>query len=436
MTQSTTPVESVLKSMFLNWSVGFGSLALLLLLSIYLPMLWLPFIALVEWYGLSTFLKSERRRPSASCSMLVRMSGKVLVSTAVVMIAVLVIYTDHILPTFVELPLYNKEKPFVAALILFPAIAVISSLMLFAGLSGKSIRLSMERNGLYVGDSVVATLFYRESRYQLMLMLVLSVVLGGVDYWYYFARYINANFNNPDRFFFCFIPVAVYVLSLIFMRGRYMTIQVLYESLEGAQESRRNSTMVRFLILSGNDLLLHRNPETGIWDTPAESVIGRTRNISDREAELLLNEQTGLRDFKLRYCFTNDGFASGANVIHYAAFLEESQRKQVPESETWFNAYMLDAALASNSLAPILANELYRIHTITMAWKTYDREGKRLYPIKNYRPTFRLGDMKKWDVDYDDHSWFGIAANNQDRRFYSLRKFWDSITGIFRRRTA
>ena len=89
-----------------------------------------------------------------------------------------------------------------------------------------------------------------------------------------------------------------------------------------------------------------------------------------------------------------------------------------------------DCALQSGTIATPLATELYRIHTITMAWKTYDRRGRRLYPVKNYRPTFRLGDLRKWDVDYDDTSWFSVAFNNEDRKFFRLRSLWQKVTGI------
>ena len=65
-----------------------------------------------------------------------------------------------------------------------------------------------------------------------------------------------------------------------------------------------------------------------------------------------------------------------------------------------------------------------------MAWKTYDRNGRRLYPIRHYRPTFRLRDLREWTVDYDDQSWFDIAQNNEDRRFFRLRNFWNNITGF------
>ena len=59
-----------------------------------------------------------------------------------------------------------------------------------------------------------------------------------------------------------------------------------------------------------------------------------------------------------------------------------------------------------------------------MAWKTYDRDGRRLYPIKNYRPTFRFRDFKTWDVDYNDLHWLDVATNNEDKPFYRLRRFW------------
>ena len=65
-----------------------------------------------------------------------------------------------------------------------------------------------------------------------------------------------------------------------------------------------------------------------------------------------------------------------------------------------------------------------------MAWKTYDRQGRRLYPIKHYRPTFRLRDLKDWDVDYSDLSWMSIAENNQDRPFFHTRRLWRKITGL------
>ena len=147
----------------------------------------------------------------------------------------------------------------------------------------------------------------------------------------------------------------------------------------------------------------------------------------------MLFRSSDISKFELRYCFTNEGMANGSNIIHYAAFINESERNAAGENNVWFNAYMIDNALAENALSPVLANEIYRIHTITMAWKTYDRNGKRLYPIRHYRPTFRFSDLPEWNVDYDDLSWLNIAQNNEDKHFFRLRRFFDNITGANRK---
>lgn len=154
--------------------------------------------------------------------------------------------------------------------------------------------------------------------------------------------------------------------------------------------------------------------------------------MGDHEARLLFNELSGINDFALRYCYTNRAFASDTNMIHYAVFVDSPDNVTIDDKKRWFNPYMLDSCLAANILSPILANELYRIHTITMAWKTYDREGRRLYPIKHYRPTFRLRDLRNWTVDYDDDSWLDVANRNEDRRFYRLRQLWERITGLLK----
>lgn len=181
-------------------------------------------------------------------------------------------------------------------------------------------------------------------------------------------------------------------------------------------------------------MLLHFDAN-GAWDTPAETVIQRKKTVDSEEAGELYRDITGRSAAALRYCYTNPGFATGSNMVHYAVFVDPDEAVQYAEGNMWFNPYMLDKALASNSLSPILANELFRIHTMTMAWKTYDRSGRRLYPIRHYQPTFRLRDLSKWDIDYDDQTWFDVAGNNQDKPFYHIHKFFNRITGLFRNRS-
>lgn len=421
---------TVLKTLWRNWAISYGAVTLPLLVSLFVPRIWIPFIALAEAWALASIERSSKSPVSGSCSLVLKVASRIVAFTAVAMFLIVILCTDWLVPTVVHLDLYNSEIPFITCLVVFPATIATGLAWLYGGLASNYCRRCQSRNGYYAGDDIVATLYYRESRYQLSVLVIIALTLGIVEYWYYFARYINANLNVPDRIFFNYMPIVTYLLSLVFMAGRYASMRTLLNAIEDSHKSHRNRTVVRFLIFCADELLLHCHDD-GTWDTPAEAVIDRTPSVSEQRASQLFDRITGRQPEAIRYCFSNDGFAAGSKMVHYAVFVSPEQQGQYADDNMWFNPYMLDKALATNSLNPVLANELYRIHTITMAWKTYDRTGKRLYPVRHYRPTFRLRDLRTWDVDYDDCSWFDVAHNNEDKPFYRLRSLWYRLTGLF-----
>ncbi len=428
-----SPVIKVLTAMWRNWAVAFGTVALLLVFALFTAKSWLPFIALGEVYILASLIKGRFSRGMTGCAVLPRVAQRTMVFAALIMLGINILCTDWLIPARIHLELYNEEIPFITSLLVFPVLASFCAITLVRGTDDSHCRRCQEEKGFYAGDSVLGTLFFREARYQLIVLLLISLLMGALEYWYYFARYINSNFNAPDRFFFIIMPIGVYIVSLVVMAGRYASMSSLYMALDEARPERRNTTKVRFMIFSGNEMLLRRG-DNGLWDTPAEMIIPIRTAMGSAEARLLFTEIMGIEDFDLRYCFTNAAMASGSNTIHYAVFIPELKMTEIEgNGDKWFNAYLLDYAMADGTIAPALGTELYRIHTITMAWKTYDREGRRLYPIKHYHPTFRLSDLPDWKVDYDDLSWLAVARNNEDCRFYRLRKLWGRITGVFSR---
>ncbi len=430
--QQGNGADQVLGALWRNWAAAYGALTVPLVMALFVPRLWLPFICLVEAWALVAFGRAGSTAVS-TCSLVLRVVSRSLLVSAIAMFGIAILCTDWLVPTVLHLNLYNSEIPFITCLVVFPVTAVMCAVWLYAGLADNFCRRCQHLNGYYAGDSIVATLYYRETRYQIAILLILSLVIGGVEYWYYFARYINSDLNNPDRFFFNYIPLAMYVLSLLFMGGRYGSMRVLYQTIEQQHDNHRNRTVVRFLVFCADELLLHSGAD-GLWDTPAEATVSRTESLGDPRAGLLFREMTGSAAPSMRYCYTNEGFATGSNMIHYAVFVTPEQKGAFTNGDVWFNPYMLDSALAGNALSPILANELFRIHTMTMAWKTYDRSGRRLYPIRHYRPTFRFRDLPDWNVGYDDGTWFDVAHNNEDRYFFRLRAFWNRLTGVFSRK--
>lgn len=424
-------LRSVIRSMWLNWVITLGAIVLPIAFALFVQRNYIPLICLVEIYALVVYSRSTKIRGGVACTFLIRMAVRILIPATVIMLAIDILCTDLLIKTVIHFRIYNQEIPFIISLVMAPVTAVVCTFTLLTGVLDSRCHECRRNTNFYAGDSIIGTAYYREARYQTIMLLVLSVVVGAVEYWYYFARYINSNINAPDRFFFIYLPLAVFVISLVVMGSRYFNLYALFLSLEDSRPERDNTTRVRYLVFCESDLLLHQN-DRGLWDTPVETIMGARKSIGEEEARLLFTELTDVQRFNLRYLFTNDDMAAGANTIHFAVFVDAEGSVQVgSEEDRWFNAYMLDNGLQTGALADTLASELYRIHTITMAWKTYDRRGHRLYPIKHYRPTFRFSDLPEWEVDYDDTSWFRVADNNEDRHFFRVRKFWHRITEIF-----
>lgn len=426
--------EALSAAMWRNWAISFGAIILPLVFSLFTRLTWLPFIALAEVYVLASLRRAEMLAPLSRCSVVSTIVIRTLTLSAAIMIIINILCTDFLIPTVFHMRVFNSEIPFIVCLIEAPVTVFFCILSLFEGLDSKGCRDCQRRNGYYAGDSMAATLYYREARYQTSVLLTLSIAMGIVEYFYYFARYINANFNDPDRFFFVYMPIAVYALSLPILYFRYTNMGAIYTSMLKSTGAHHDGTLVRYLIFCGDNMLLRQNDDEK-WDTPAEARIPHHMPVGEYEARHMFSEITGNEAFGIRYCFTNRAFASNTKMTHYAVFLENETDMPADDTRVWFNPYLLDNALAANALSPVLANELYRIHTITMAWKTYDREGRRLYPIKHYRPTFRLRDLREWTVDYDDETWFDIAGSNEDRRFFRTRRLWNRITNLIRPRT-
>ena len=90
----------------------------------------------------------------------------------------------------------------------------------------------------------------------------------------------------------------------------------------------------------------------------------------------------------------------------------------------WYTQNELRDMVDNRRLAPLLMSEIDRLYTVIMAFKTYDSNGRRLYDIKHYKPSFRLRDIANLIVDYNDPQWLYVAKDNEDKPFYNFKRFW------------
>lgn len=134
-------------------------------------------------------------------------------------------------------------------------------------------------------------------------------------------------------------------------------------------------------------------------------------------------------DFSFRFMYYNDDSSGICNFYHYiccANSKEVVEKSQLPGR--WYSMSQLQRLLYNHELSPMLASEIHRLYMVTMAWKTYDADGRRLYKIKNYRPMFRLNGICDWDVDFNNPLWLEVSSFNQDKPFYSIRRLWRKHT--------
>lgn len=415
--------SATIRALWDNWAIAFGAISLVMLCSLFVSKLWLPFILLgIAIVGMSKLKAESGHKHITACRLILWAMVLIVFWSAIVMILINVLTAKWFFGGLAVVEPFNPQHPYISSLIVFPVALFVSLYMLIRGHDMEYCRSCRMRFGYYPGKGIVSTFFYNETRYQLRMLLWLSLLLSAIDWAYYYFFYINVNYNKPDKFYFIVMPVAVYVLSLVFMTIRYITMSDSLTAGSSSGQLRTMMTLIRYLVFA-DDVVCLGIDDDNLIDTPAQMVIPRSDDMTDKDGAAYFARISGIENFDIKFVFSDAGFSNGANVYHYAVFLPERQDMGALKGK-WCTLDDVDRMLKTGRLSPMLINEIYRIYNVTMAWKTYDRDGRRLYPIKNYRPTFRFRDFKTWDVDYNDLHWLDVATNNEDKPFYRLRRFW------------
>mgnify|MGYP000757418040 CR=1 FL=1 len=431
MSHNYTVSTATVIALWNNWALAFGAISVVMLAPLIISKNWLPLLLYAEAYVLSLKLKAsfDTKKRQTVCNLILRVAMLIIFWSATVMLAINLLQAEWFFGRMMVWEPFNPEHPYICSLIVFPTALIVCGYTLLMGHNLKFCQNCQARYGYYPGDGIIATLYYRESRNQVKLMLWLSLALTMIDWAYYYFFYINVNYNTPDRFYFTFMPAAIYLFSLVYMGVRYMNMaDRISEHATHPDAPKPMMTMVRFLIFSGDSVFLAPNTDE-LFDTPARINIPRRESLELGQARADFERIAGIKDFEIKFMYANEGYVNGANVLHYAVFLND-ETMQMELIGLWLRIDEIDRMLRSGGLAPMLLNEIYRIYNVTMAWKTYDRDGRRIYPIKNYHPTFRLRDLRHWDVDYNDLHWLQVVTNNEDRPFYRLRRFWRKLFRI------
>ncbi len=427
-------------SMWLNWVMGVGALGIIIFLSPLMSKMWLPLVAFTFELLLFTLIRRNREARVAVCYLIPFVVTRVLFWSATIMIIINLLHTQWFVNDVFDPAMINSEIPFISILIIAPATLVVTGYALWKGYNlNYCIDCSM-RHGTAAERGFLGTLFSQERNYQLRMLFGLSGLLTVSSWTYYWLFYININLNAPDKFFFVWMPIILYLLSFIYLGARYVSLWVYYcQNIEGSVLRHGSSTLLRYLVMCDDYMYLNipdRNkdlkPGEEFIDTPVHIFIPFRSRMGESDAEFFFKGFSGIKNSDIRFMYLNANYDTDCNIYHYATIV--NSRKVVEDSRLegeWFTMPQIERMMNENKLSPILGAEITRLYTMTMAWKTYDRAGRRLYDIKNYKPTFRLRDFKDWDLDLNDPIWLFVSVNNEDRPFYHIRRFWRKyVNGI------
>jgi len=417
-------------SLWRNWAVSVGCLTLLTVLAPVTPRLWLAPVNIALFIGLELVRRELRRRKEPVCSRLNSQVSVVILVTAIALIVLSVYESGGNLYEITGQP-YNDNSPLITILFTAPLACLVTLCYMLRRTEPEVCRRCKMRYGNVIEQGFVGNLFRKEWRYQTQILFYLSLVLTVVDWIYYLTRYVNTNISPADKFFFIWMPLSMYVLSLIYLGMRYYSMWVYYcQNDEAHYLAKPSSTTLRFIVIHGDRMLL-RFHATGFkysngqdvkrFDTPAMVRTSYHENENEAEAIRSFRSISGLTNVDIRKAYDSPDNVTYQNVFHYFAFVNGDEpaagSKLTGEWFTWSQVLMLES---QSLLDRTLVSELSRIYRIAMAWKTYDDQGRRLYRIKHYKPTFRLRDIRNWNVDYNDRHWLRVASTNEDKFWYPL----------------
>lgn len=433
--------ETAIFGLWLNWVIAGGALFLPNILSVYIPPMFIPVICFVMAAGIWLYDRSSIRSHTAVCPLIPGIAMRALLISAVTMVVISIIYKRGVVNYFYEAATLNPAIPFVTALIISPITFAVS---LWARIRDKKFgpcRDCVMWLGTTSERGFLGKLFVQESRYQLYFLLAISAVLTLFTWIYYAYWYVNVNINIPDKFVFGWVPVVLFVISIFYLGARCFTIWAYYyQDVEGSDHVRGSMTSMRVLVIIGDSIYLHHEgefndiPDANKFDTPASLTVRHTSDLSLERAATMFSEMSMIdrADFTMRYMYTSHEAAGDRNTFHFICCPSSPEvvKKSILKGK-WYNISQLTRLFQNQELAPLLAAEIHRLYTVTMAWKTYDIEGRRLYKVKHYHPLFRLQGICDWDVDFNSSDWLNVARLNEDKPFFRLRRFFNRLNTIF-----
>lgn len=425
-------------SMWLGWIACSAALLAVMLTPLVTRVILTPLVAVVLEIVMFGYIRHGREHPRPRCLVVPFLTSRILFWSAVAMVTVL-LWQHYIYPAGSTDNTFNSEIPLIPVLVMAPIGLCVCWWIIRRGHSFPFCVDCKLRFGTPAERGFLGMLFSQEGMAQVKALLIGFLLLSISSWAYYFAKYVNVSINDADLYYFFVIPSAFWVIAAIYMSLRYLGIYRYYDQdIEGSTQRHGTSTRIRFIIIGENRLLVRSPEKINVADaiidlsrikadTPAEIILPYRRDLPLHEAEIYLEGILPIHGQRMRFLYSNTEWNADCNIFHFIVNVDDETIEEINRTVNgaeWLTLHHYNELLKTGVIDSLLASEIHRIYTAAMAFKTYDTRGRRLYPIKHYRPTFRLCDVIDYKVDYNDRLWLYVARCNQDVPFYRLRSFW------------
>lgn len=423
--------------LWLNWLVAIGTLVSLLVLSIWIPEPWMPLVALGLGAGIVCYMRRMRLRNAGGCGLTPWLILRTMSLTALTMLIINVCFSRGYADEFYDPDALNLDLPYVSVLIQAPMVLMLAGWVWLRGDQNVFCRYCSNHYGTSVERGFIGMIYAREAFFQIKVLFVSSLIIAVETWIYYWICYVNVNFNSSDVYFLVVIPALVRLATLVYMGMRYFSLWgYYYQGHESYVAPHHTSTLMRYLILYKDNIYLGQNenhdlPGHDKLDTPGSLFISHRPEVTLAQASTIFREMAGLPDeegYRIRFMYGGETAGGRTNIFHYIVVVADPGT--INDSllrGQWIRLNVVQDMLDRHKLAPMLVSEIARLHRVTMAWKTYDINGRRLYHIKNYKPMFRLNGVIDWDVDFNDPRWLEVSRDNEDMPLFHLRRLWRRV---------
>lgn len=420
-------------SLLSNWLISVGAVVVILFSGQFISKVFLPAIVFACQFALMQRARKGRENHPGYCYLLPYLMSHVLFVTAIIMVAINVYYIWFIPPQEFADGAANPSIPYITILIVAPVSSVI---LLWALHRGSKLRYCLRcrtDHGLPAERGFIARVSANESRYQLRILTTVSIIATIYSWTYYLVRYSNANLNTADRFYFNNIPLIFYIMSAVYLTMHYWSLYAFYQkNIAENSGNRVPASYVRFILICGDSVFLseknvpaYGNEPTSVTiDTPFRLNLPYRDRFDIPQAEAEFSRMLGNNaKFDIRFLYKTASPGEQSNFFHYLCSIEfRSITDSLSLNGIWYTQPQLGRLFSEHRIDLMLAGEIRRIYTMAKTFKAYDREGRRLHPIRHYSPSFSLDDLMGLKIDFNDPTWLFVAEDNEDKIFYKLRR--------------